>query len=213
MSREGQTRPLWPTVLVVIGSLALVGFFVYSLGDRADPTALGDQVGPEVSPSVAPSPELSPGPTESPTPGPTGGSTSGPAASPEPPPPTPSPSVPPQVLVPVAVLNQTAVPGLAARSAAVLETDGWEVVTVGDASLGAPSTTLYVPLGLDAAAESFVAAFPAVVRSRPAFAGLPPGQLTLVLAEPDAESVVAALESDAAPVVAVGLPRPVGRFS
>jgi hypothetical protein len=205
MSRDGQTRPLWPTVFVVLGSLALVGFFVYSLGDRADPAALGDQAVPEVSPSVPPSPE--------PSPGPTGGPTPGPAASPEPPPPTPTPPVPPRVLVPVAVLNQTAVPGLAVRSAAVLEADGWEVVTVGDASLGAPATTLYVPVGLDAAAESFVAAFPAVVRSRPAFAGLPPGQLTLVLAEPDAESVVAALESDAAPVVAVGLPRPVDRFS
>lgn len=178
----GQVRPRWTTAMVVLGTVALVALLVYGLGDRTEPaaapTATPGEAGATASPT--PTPAATPSPTGTPTPTPTA---------------TPTPS--PEVRAPVAVLNQTTVAGLAGRAAAVLERDGWEVPLVDDAALGVPSTTLYVPSGLEDAAETFQADFPAVTRSRPAFEGLAPGQLTLVLAVPDAEAVVSALEQDA----------------
>lgn len=179
--RDGEGRPAWPTALVVLGTLGLVAFFVYSLGDRTDPSALDP---PTPVPSTSPAATASPVPSESPSPTVT----------------TPSPV--PATQAPVSVLNQTAVPGLAARAAAVVEAADWEVATVDNTALGAPSTTLYVPAGLEQAGEAFSAAFPAVTRIVPAFEGLPPDELTLVLADPDAQAVVEALEADASPVLA-----------
>jgi type IV secretory pathway VirB10-like protein len=178
----GQNRPRWTTAMVVIGTVALVALLVYSLGDRTEPAAAPTATPGETEATV--SPTSTPATTASPTASPT----ATPSA-------TPTPS--PEVRVPVAVLNQATVGGLAARAAAVLEQDGWEVPLVDNASLGVPSTTLYVPSGLEDAAQTFQADFPAVTRARPAFEGLTSGQLTLVLAAPDAESVVAALERDA----------------
>lgn len=182
----GQVRPRWTTAMVVLGTVALVALLVYGLGDRTEPaaapTATPGEAGATASPT--PTPAATPSPTGTPTPTPT-------------PTPTATPTPSPEVRAPVAVLNQTTVAGLAGRAAAVLERDGWEVPLVDDAALGVPSTTLYVPSGLEDAAETFQADFPAVTRSRPAFEGLAPGQLTLVLAVPDAEDVVSALEQDA----------------
>jgi hypothetical protein len=94
----------------------------------------------------------------------------------------------------VDVLNQTTVGGLAARAAEAIEDSGWQVALVDNTSLGAPATTLYVPAGLEDAAQAFLDQFDAVTRDRPTFIGLPEDVLTLVLAEPDAATVVASLE-------------------
>lgn len=112
------------------------------------------------------------------------------------------------------VLNQAGVTGLAGRTAAVLAEGGWTVGRVDDATLGAPSTTLYVPVGLEPEADAFLDAFPPVQRTRPAFEGLAVDGLTLVLAQPDAEQVVAALQAradqPAGQSSAADVPAPVG---
>ena len=187
--------PVWTTALVVVGSLCVVALGLLYLSDRTTEDDLPDAAGtsapvpsPSMSVPASPSPSVSPEPTPEPT--------STPVA------PVVSPVVPD---VSVDVLNQSAVTGLAARAAAVLADEGWTVGQVADATLGTPSTTLYVPVGLESAAASFVEAFPSVGRTRPAFEGLSVGAITLVLAQPDAEAVVVGMEASAADV-----PAPVG---
>ncbi len=178
-------RPVWTTVIVVLGTVVVVGLVLYSLGDRSV-IEVADQA------------LLPPAATSSPTP----------AATSPAPDPSPSAQESPSLQVrprpsdatsraPVDVLNQTTVPGLAARAAQAIEDSGWEVATVGNTSLGAPATTLYVPAGLEDAAQAFLDDFDALTRERPAFAGLPVDVLTLVLAEPDAAPVVSDLERSA----------------
>jgi hypothetical protein len=187
--------PVWTTVIVVVGSLCVVALGLLYLSDRTTESDLPDAAGtsttvpsPSMSVQASPSPNVSPELTPEPT--------STPVA------PVVSPVVPD---VSVDVLNQSAVSGLGARAAAVLADAGWTVGQVDDATLGTPSTTLYVPVGLESAAASFVEAFPSVGRTRPAFEGLSVGALTLVLAQPDAEAVVVGIEGSAADV-----PAPVG---
>lgn len=187
--------PVWTTVVVVVGSLLVVALGLFALADRTTDADLPGAAGtndavpsPSTSEAPSPSPSVPTDPTPTPTPAPTA--------------PVVTPVVPE---VSVDVLNQSAVSGLAARAAAVLTEEGWTVGQVADATLGAPSTTLYVPVGLESAAASFVETFPSVVRTRPAFEGLAVGALTLVIAQPDAEAVVVGMEGSAADV-----PAPVG---
>lgn len=179
MARDGRP-PAWTTLLVVVGTLAVVALVLYSVGDRTpqglDPAATAS---PEPTSMTLPSPTR----PQSGTPSPTATST-----------PTPTATVEP---VDVEVVNQTLQSGLAGRAAEVIESAGWPVSRIASASLGAPSSTLYVPDGLAEVSEEFQRRFPAVSRTRPAFEGLTPGVLTLVLAEPDAAEIVTALEQQA----------------
>jgi hypothetical protein len=173
-------RPRWTTAIVVLGSLALVVAFVLVLGSPSDPSApQADATATPLQPAPSPSPTRSPRPESTPTPAP-----------------TPSPTVDVTARAPVVVVNQTTTAGLAASASTAIEAAGWEVAEIGDAALGVPSTTLYVPPGLEDAAAAFTTQFPAVVRQRPTFAGLSTAGLTLVLAEPDAGAVVAGLEAE-----------------
>lgn len=187
MSAPRTRRPLWPTLLVVVGSAALVALFLSTMGARTDSTpeaAATDSPAASAAPSPSATAQPSDGaaePTEQP--GPTS---------------TPQPTVDPELLAPVVVVNQTDVEGLGARAAAAIEAGGWPIDAVESADVNAPSTTLYVPAGLEPQAQAFLEAFPAVDRQRPAFEGLASQGLTLVLAEPDALSVVEALEQQGA---------------
>lgn len=191
-------RPLWTTALVVLGSVAVVALGLLSLGDRTDGSSSDASATADA--------------TVEPTPPPSGtvsahGGTPSPNPSPQP---TLTPSAPPAPLVTVDVFNQTGDPGLAARTSAVLAGSGWTVGQVADALLSAPSTTLYVPPGLESEADAFLSAFPAVSRTRPSFEGLALDGLTLVLAQPDAELVVSNLEFSASLPSASDVPTPVG---
>jgi hypothetical protein len=183
---------LWTTLLVVVGTVAMVASVLYSVGNRV----AGDSSG---EPTVTAATEPLPTGMAVVTPTPTLPALARPEAAQTP---TPSGALPsevpeptPAVVVDVEVLNQTSRSGLAARAGEEIGEAGWPVVRVDNAALGSPATTLYVPVGLEPAAESFVRSFPAVTRTRPAFEGLPPSALTLVLAEPDAEDVVGALKA------------------
>lgn len=195
MALDGRP-PRWTTLLVVAGSLAMVALGLYVLADRDD----GRDVGLDAATA---SPDASATPTGAETPTPTPAATPGETTADLP---VPSGSPTPQVpSVSVDVLNQTSVEGLAGRVGAVLSEAGWDVGRIDNATLGAPSSTLYVPAGLEPAAEAFVVQFPPVSRTRPAFEGLAVDALTLVLAQPDADDLVVLLESSAA-----GVPSPVG---
>lgn len=179
MARDGRP-PAWTTLLVVAGTLVVVALVLYSVGDRTpqdvEPAATATSSA-EPTGSPVPSPER---PQATTTPAPT--SSAAPTISPT------------DQTVDLEVLNQTGLDGLAGRAGEAIEAAGWPVSRVDSASLGAPSSTLYVPDGLSEEAEEFLGRFPAVSRTRPAFEGLTPGVLTLVLAEPDAAEIVLALE-------------------
>ena len=186
MDRAGG-RPLWPTLIVLVGTVAAVALVLASVADRTpEPLAEGgDATAVPSSPSATsaapmPTPQPSDSPAVSPSPSPS------PSA-------LPTPTTPPSD-VPVDVLNQTLVEGLAGRAAAVLSDAGWAVGQIENTALGAPSTTVYVPTGLEDDADLLLDAFPMLTRTRPAFEGLNAAALTLVLAEPDAERVVALME-------------------
>lgn len=182
MDRAGG-RPLWPTLIVLVGTVAAVALVLASVADRTpQPLAEGgDATAVPSSPSAtSAAPTPTPEPSDSPSPSPSPSASPTPAATPS--------------EIPVDVLNQTLVEGLAGRAAVVLSDAGWTVGQIENTALGAPSTTVYVPTGLEDDADLLLDAFPMLTRTRPAFEGLNPAALTLVLAEPDAERVVALME-------------------
>lgn len=184
-----RSRPLWPSLIVLVGTVAVVAVVLLSVADRApDPLADTGDVSVEASPTVAPPVSVEP------TPEATGPAGSPPATAEGDPLASASPTVPvPDVSVDV--LNETQIAGLAGRAAEALEQSGWQVGLIDNSALGAPATTVYVPDGLEAQAEALTSAFPALTRTRPTFEGLDPARLTIVLAQPDAEFVVAAMEA------------------
>lgn len=94
---------------------------------------------------------------------------------------TASPAVPPSP-VPVLILNNTRVTGLAARAAATFRARGWPVRGTGNYRGGrVPVTTVYYAAGEEGIARLFATRFPAVRRVLPRPAGLPGSGLTVVL--------------------------------
>lgn len=197
----------------MLGTLALVALALVVVGLQSSVRSGSDSIAttPAATPSAAPTtgPASSAEATASPTAtarGVDGGATTGssPSAGATPdgaPQATGAPDLaaPTSVTSDVDVLNQTLTEGLAGRAALVVEQRGWPVERVDNAALGTPATTVYVPVGLEAAGEAFLQVFPEVTRTRPAFEGLAVDRLTLVLAEPDALAVVTDLEAAGAP--------------
>lgn len=129
---------------------------------------------PKGSPTVS-APVATNGPTQtaSPTPTPT-------------PEPTPTPSVsavpaatPAAPVVPLTVLNNSRITGLAERSAAKFRAGGWPVPTTGNYRGQIDETTIYYPPGQQASAERFARQFG--VRVLPRFATLPGKGMTVVV--------------------------------
>ena len=205
--------PRWPTALVVLGTLSLVALVLVTVGLQSSVRSGSDSIAttPAATPSAAPttgpasSAEAAASPTATAPGGEEGATTGGaPAAGATPggqPRATGAPDLadPTVVTSDVDVLNQTLTEGLAGRAALVVEQRGWPVERVDNATLGTPATTVYVPVGLEAAGDAFVQVFPEVTRTRPAFEGLAVDRLTLVLAEPDALAVVTAMEAAGVP--------------
>ncbi len=101
-----------------------------------------------------------------------------PPASPSAPPATTGPAAP---VVPVSVLNNSRVSGLADRSAARFRAGGWPVRTTGNYSGGTiPQTTVYYPPGQQASAQRFAKQF-GIPRVRPRFSGIPTSGMTVIV--------------------------------
>ena len=93
----------------------------------------------------------------------------------------PTPTVAPPPRLPVTVLNNSRITGLAARGAERFTAAGWPVAAVGNFRGRIPVTTVYHDPGLEAAAREFAGAFEGVVRVRPRFDGLPARGVVVVL--------------------------------
>lgn len=86
--------------------------------------------------------------------------------------------------LPLVVLNNTTVSGLAKQAAQTFEAGGWTVTTYGNYTNDIVSTCAYYDPaypGAQAAAEALRAQFPAIKRDLPKFAGLPAGPIVVVL--------------------------------
>ncbi|MCY7364352.1 MAG: LytR C-terminal domain-containing protein [Frankiaceae bacterium] len=103
-----------------------------------------------------------------------------PAAPVAPPVAEPAP-VAPSVVVPVTVLNNSRITGLADRGAQQFEAAGWPVAETGNHRGRIRATTVYYPAGLEASAREFASRFPGVERVLPRPENLPGSGLTAVL--------------------------------
>lgn len=107
------------------------------------------------------------------------------ALPPAPPPPAPPEAAPPArpavEPVPVLVLNNSRVEGLAARAAATFERGGWPVRDTGGLRGRIRATTIYYPPGQEAVAREFARRFDGIERVLPRLPGLPGTGLTVVV--------------------------------
>ena len=86
--------------------------------------------------------------------------------------------------LPLVVLNNTTVVGLAKQAAQTFEAGGWTVTSYGNYQNDIISSCAYYDPsypGAQAAAEALRAQFPAIKRDVPKFAGLPAGPIVVVL--------------------------------
>jgi hypothetical protein len=99
--------------------------------------------------------------------------------------PVPAPALAPTVTaparLPVTVLNNSRITGLAAHGAERFAAGGWPVAAVGNFRGRIPVTTVYHDPGLEPVAREFASTFAGVVRVRPRFEGLPARGVVVVL--------------------------------
>lgn len=98
--------------------------------------------------------------------------------------PTASTSKPATARLPLVVLNNTGVAGLADQARARFEAGGWSVTSTGNLTNNIASTCAYFDpavAGAEAAATALQAQFPTIKRVAPKFAELPAGAVVVVL--------------------------------
>jgi hypothetical protein len=97
---------------------------------------------------------------------------------------TPAPSRSSVQKLPLVVLNNSTISGLAERAKATFQAGGWTVTDVGNLDNEIISTCAYYDpsiAGAQASAEALRAQFPAIKRVAPKFDGLPAGPIVVVL--------------------------------
>ncbi len=179
--------PVGPVRAVAGAGLAVAGVAL-GIGALLVVTGGDDKGSPAVvSPPIASQGVTSPSPTASPTaratPQPSGVSPAPSASAVVPPAPTPAPTptAAQAPIVPVSVLNNSRISGLADRSAARFRAGGWPVRTTGNYSGGTiAQTTVYYPPGQQASAERFAKQF-GIPRVRPRFSGIPTSGMTVIV--------------------------------
>ena len=85
------------------------------------------------------------------------------------------------VVVPIVVLNNSNLTGLADRAARRFQSGGWPVRLTGNFRGQIPVTTVYYDPGFEPSARAFAADFAGIVRVRPRFASLPARGVVVVL--------------------------------
>jgi hypothetical protein len=168
-------------IIVVLVGVALLIFGVVALGGGSpDPGAAPAPASPSIgSPASA---------TLTPSAVPTAGSGVGSTVAPPPrttvAPPTPTPSRTAAARVPLTVLNNSVIRGLADRAATAVQARGWQVAQVGNFAGQLPATTVYYSpgnAGEEAAARELAREFPQVSQVLPRYEGLPPTPAGIVL--------------------------------
>lgn len=168
---------LWPSLVALVGTVAVVLALLWYFGDDVedsgpDDVAAGDTAGEE--PPATEPPATEPPATEPPTDAPTDD-------------PTEDPGEPvtadPDVVEPLGVLNQTGEPGIEEQASERFQDGGWEVAAMSEFTGTVPETTVYVPEGMEEAAEALAEQFPEIGRIRPTVEPFNDTRLVVVLAE------------------------------
>lgn len=170
---------LWPSLVALVGTVAVVLALLWYFGDDTedstpDDVAAGDTSG-EDPPATVPPPTEAPPETESP---PTDAPTDEPTDEPSEP-----VTADPEVREPLGVLNQTGEAGLEERASERFQDGGWEVAATSEFTGNVPETTVYVPEGMEEAADALVAQFPEIGRVRPNVEPFNDTRLVIVLAD------------------------------
>lgn len=158
---------LWPSLVALLGTVAVVAGLLVLFGGDVEPS----------------------GPSADRTPEPTGEGTTPPAETPpaETPPAAPV-TAPPELREEVAVLNATDITGLAGHAQDELEAGGWTVPAIDTYGGDVTETTIFYPEGMQESAEALAAQFPVIGQVAPTIAGLTTQRLVLVVAEDYAEA-------------------------
>jgi len=177
-------RAVAGAAVAVAGVVLGIGTLLWATDAPAGDPALrppADSAPPADEPAVA-LPEAEQAPVDPPPP-----VAEPPAAAPEAPPapapePAPAePAAPAFTPVPVLVLNNSRIEGLAERSAAYFEREGWPVREIGSSRGRIRATTIYYPPGQEAVAQEFARRFPGIKRVLPRLENLPGTGLTVVV--------------------------------
>jgi hypothetical protein len=115
------------------------------------------------------------------TTGPSGNAPSAGAATTTPPSTHRSTARPRVARLPLLVLNDSRIAGLAARAARDFHAAGWPIAGTGNYAGQVPRTTVFYAPGQRAAARLLMSRFPAITRLLPRFRGLPGSGLTVVV--------------------------------
>ena len=171
--RVGPARAAAGAAIAVAGvGLAIGALFLFGKGDpKGSPAVSLPPTASATAAASAPATPLLPNASSAPT-------ASAPPAAVVPPVVTPRAVAP---VVPVTVLNNSRIKGLADRAASRFRAGGWPVPATGNYRGGRiVTTTVYYPAGGQGSAQRFAAQF-GIGRVLPRFAGLPGSGLTVVL--------------------------------
>ncbi len=183
-SKIGPRRAIAGALIALSGvTLVVVALLLVNKGDQSGSPTVALPTAPVATtgaPAPSTVPSVSSGPTIPPTTAPTIAPTTAPTVAPSAAPTTvTAPGQAP--VVPVTVLNNSRIRGLADRAAARFRAGGWPVPKVGNYSRGRiPATTVYFAPGQQASAARFARQF-GIGRVVPRFAGLPGSGTTVVL--------------------------------
>ncbi len=168
----------WPSLLALVGTVAVVLGLLWAFGSDIDPSLTADdpvaEEGDQPDDDAAAQEDGEPEEGED-------VATATPTEETEPP--AEPVTAPPELRTAVGILNATSITGLAARAQERLEEGGWSVPAIDSTSREIEATTVYYPAGLEESAEALRAQFPEIARTAPTEPGLAQDRLVVILAE------------------------------
>jgi hypothetical protein len=174
----------WPSLLALVGTVAVVLALLWAFGSDIDPGRPDDDPVAEDGELTDDSDAVDEEADDE-----TAEDTESEAPDEETAPPADPVTAPPELRTPVGILNGTSVTGLAGRAQERLEDGGWSVPAVDTTSREIEATTVYFPPGLEESAEALQAQFPEIVRTAPTEPGLAQDRLVVILAQDYAEAM------------------------
>ncbi|WP_116949584.1 LytR C-terminal domain-containing protein [Jiangella endophytica] len=166
---------LWPSLVALVGTVAVVLALLWYFGDDTEDSSPDDVAAGDVTEDEPPAteppatdtpPETEAPPTEAPTDEPTAPVTAD-----------------PDIREPLGVLNQTGEAGLEETASERFQEGGWEVAAMSEFTGNVPETTVYVPEGMEEAADALVAQFPEIGRVMPNVEPFNDTRLVIVLVD------------------------------
>lgn len=187
MTERSRFDRAWPSLLALVGTVAVVLALLWAFGSDIDPGRTDDD--PVAEDGELPDngdgvDEEAEGETSE-----TSEETESEPPDEETEPPADPVTAPPELRTPVGILNGTSVTGLAGRAQERFEDGGWTVPAIDTTSREIEATTVYYPPGLQESAEALQAQFPEIVRAAPTEPGLAQDRLVVILAPDYAEAM------------------------